>query len=83
MSAPRYFVELGAGAELADWSDEHQLLGSVTGGTEVAPALKLAVGFPITEQLAFVVTTEHLYWPGIDLGESRLLLGVRRQSRRF
>jgi len=81
-STPRYFVELGAGAELADWSDEHQLLGAVTGSTEIAPALKLAVGFPITEQLALVISTEQLYWSGIDLGESRFALGVRRQSLR-
>jgi hypothetical protein len=76
-SAPRYFVELGAGAELADWSDEHQLLGAVTGNTEIAPALKLAVGFPIMDQLAFVLSTEQLYWTGIELGESRFAFGLR------
>ncbi len=75
LTTPRYFVELGAGIELADWADEHQLL-PVSGGMEVAPALALSAGIPLTPRLALVVTSEHLYWTGITLGESRLSIGL-------
>jgi hypothetical protein len=79
-TTPRYFVELGAGVEAADWSDDHQLLQSgdrtITGGFEIAPAFKLSVGLPLTENLALVVSTDQLYWTGIDLGESRLAVSL-------
>ncbi|HEX2120458.1 MAG TPA: hypothetical protein VHL59_02350 [Thermoanaerobaculia bacterium] len=75
LTTPRYYVELGAGIEVADWADEHQLL-PVSGGIEVAPALALTAGIPLTPRLALVVTSEHLYWSGIGLGESRLSIGL-------
>ncbi|MDP9191599.1 MAG: hypothetical protein M3P06_07835 [Acidobacteriota bacterium] len=79
-ATPRYFVELSAGVEAADWSDDHQLLQSadrtISGGFEIAPALKLSVGLPLTENLALVVSTDQLYWTGIDLGESRLAVSL-------
>jgi hypothetical protein len=75
LTTPRYFVDLDAGIELADWADEHQLL-PVSGGMEVAPALALSAGIPLTPRLALVVTSEHLYWTGIGLGESRLSIGL-------
>ena len=75
LTAPRYFIEIGAGAELADWSDEHQLL-PVDGGTEVAPVVRLSAGIPLTARLALIATSEHLYWTGISLGESRLSIGI-------
>jgi hypothetical protein len=43
---------------------------------EVAPALALSAGIPLTPRLALVVTSEHLYWTGITLGESRLSIGL-------
>lgn len=75
VTTPRYFVELGAGAELSDWADEHQLL-PVDGGTEIAPVVKVSLGFPLSDRLALVATSEHLYWTGISLGESRLAVSL-------
>jgi hypothetical protein len=74
-SAPRWFVELGAGAEFADWSDDHQLLPE-QGGIEIAPMARVSLGIPLAQHLAIVITSEHLYWTGISLGESRLAIGV-------
>jgi hypothetical protein len=75
LTTPRWFVELGAGAELADWSDEHQLLPDPA-GNELAPVVKVSVAFPLRPHLALVATSEQLYWTGIGLGESRLALSL-------
>lgn len=74
-STPRWFAELGAGFEIADWADEHQLLPE-PGGTEIAPLAKISIGVPLTPHLAVVATSEHLYWAGTSLGESRLAIGI-------
>jgi hypothetical protein len=72
---PRWFVDAAGGMELADWSDEHELLPR-DAGTELAPMLRLSAGIPLTSHLAFVATAEQLYWSGIELGETRLALSL-------
>ncbi|HEY0158461.1 MAG TPA: hypothetical protein VGF28_14355 [Thermoanaerobaculia bacterium] len=75
LTRPRWFVEVGGGLEVADWSDEHQLLPR-SAGTELAPVVKLSAGFALTAHLALVATTEQLYWTGIELGESRVAVSL-------
>lgn len=75
VTTARWFVEFGAGAEIADWADEHELLPE-PGGIEIAPMAKVTLGVPLTPNLAFVATSEHLYWAGTSLGESRLAIGI-------
>jgi hypothetical protein len=77
-ATPHAFVEAGAGVEVADWSDDHELLGSVDGSTDVSPTLSLTLGVPIASRLALTATAEQLYWTGIGLGETRFSVGVRR-----
>jgi hypothetical protein len=71
---------LGAGVEVADWRDEHQLLTRdnqpLVAGIETAFAVDASVRWHVGRNLALVTSFEKLYWQGIDLGETRFGFGL-------
>jgi len=70
----------GAGLEVADWSDEHELLTRdkkpLAAGVEIALAADAAVRWHFAPNLALEASFEKAYWRNIDLGESRVALGL-------
>ncbi len=64
-----------AGAEAADWADEHALLVDngevVEGGFEVGVVAGGGVRYQLREGLGIDAFIEHAWWPGIGLGEFR------------
>jgi hypothetical protein len=64
-----------AGAEAADWADEHELLiddGEVVeGGFELGVVVGGGVRYQLRESLGVEVFAEHVWWPGIGVGEVR------------
>lgn len=70
-----------AGAEAADWSDDHGLLIGeacevVDGGFEFGVGVGGGVRRALTDDLSLDVYAEHVWWPGIGLGEVRVGAGV-------
>lgn len=70
----------GVGIEVTNWQDRHSLLhrdGEVfrpglTGGAVVGGEMELALAFP----WAVLLGAEFAYWPGLELLEPRLLVGM-------
>jgi opacity protein-like surface antigen len=73
---------LGAGAAAGGWSDEgNQLLvddvgEGVDAGLELAATAHAAIDVNLSPALALTLEAEQAYWPGIELGEARLLIGL-------
>lgn len=69
-----------AGAEAADWSDDHELLVDhgrvVEGGFEVGVVVGGGVRYRLRENLGAEAFVENIWWPGIDLGELRMGVAV-------
>jgi hypothetical protein len=70
----------GAGIEIADWRDEHQLLTrdgrELVAGVEGGLSLRGAARLKIAPHLAFETTLEKVYWYALDLGELRWGFGL-------
>lgn len=70
----------GAGLEVADWSDEHQLLTRnaqpLVAGVETALSADAAVRWHFAPNLALETSFEKVYWRNLDLGENRLAVGL-------
>ena len=64
-----------AGAEVADWADEYELLVDdgevVKGGFEVGVVAGGGVRYRLSESLGIDAFAEHVWWPGIGVGEVR------------
>ena len=73
-------MRYGAGFEVADWRDEHQLLTrdgkELVAGIEGAIAVRGAVRFHLTRYFALVGSAEKVYWRAIDLSELRTGFGI-------
>ncbi len=73
---------VGAGAAAGGWSDEGNALlvdeagEGVDAGVEVAVTAHAAVDVDLTPALALSFELEQAYWPGIELGEARLAVGL-------
>ena len=74
--APSWSLHYGGGIELADWADEHQLLGDVVAGKEYGLAAGAALRFALMRYAALEGSVEHISWPDLDLGETRWGLGL-------
>ena len=77
----RWRWKLGAGAKVAGWRDDGPLLvGSdgapVDGGTELGVTAGAGTDVRLAEGLRLTADLEQVYWPGIRLGEARLLVGL-------
>ncbi|HYK05218.1 MAG TPA: hypothetical protein VE974_25940 [Thermoanaerobaculia bacterium] len=77
---PELVVFAKAGAEAADWTDEHGLLiddGEVVdGGFEVGVVAGGGVRYQLRESLGVEAFAEHVWWPGIGVGEVRTGLAL-------
>ncbi len=77
----RWRWRLGAGAKVAGWRDAGRLLVA-SDGTAVHGASELGVvagggtDVRLAEGLRLTADLEQVYWPGIRLGEARLLVGL-------
>ena len=74
-------VRLGAGAEVADWEDEFQFLSdengrTITGGMEIGASAAIGLRLRAASHFSVEATAEQSYWPGIDIGELRLGIGM-------
>ena len=79
--SPVWSFTYGVGAEIADWSDEHELLVTedrliVNAGIEAALSTSGSIRWHFREGLAAEATVEQLYWFGIALGETRYSMGI-------
>ncbi|HEX8618502.1 MAG TPA: hypothetical protein VF911_13020 [Thermoanaerobaculia bacterium] len=77
----RWSAFANGGAEAADWSDDHGLLigeaGEVLdGGFELGVSIGGGVRRALTDDLAVEAFVEHVWWPGLDLGEIRSGVGI-------
>lgn len=76
----RLSFRYGAGLEVADWRDEHQLLTrdrrELVAGIETGLAVRAAARFHLTRYFAVEGNGEKIYWPGIDLSELRYGIGI-------
>jgi hypothetical protein len=76
----QFSMRYGAGVEVADWRDEHQLLTRdnqpLTGGVETAIVLDGAFRWHVGRNVALETSFTKAYWPGIDLGEIRVGFGL-------
>jgi hypothetical protein len=74
--SPRWTAFATAGAEGADWSDDHDLLVDdgevVEGGFELGAVVGGGVRYKIRERLSADAFAEHVWWPGIGMGELRM-----------
>jgi hypothetical protein len=75
-----FSLRYGGGLEVADWSDEHQLLTRdekpLAAGVELAFTADAAVRWHFAPNLALEASFEKAYWRNIDLGESRVAFGI-------
>jgi hypothetical protein len=73
-------MRLGAGLEVADWSDEHQLLTrdgrELVAGIETALGASAALRFHVAPFVALEGSLQKLYWQRIDLSEARWSVGI-------
>jgi hypothetical protein len=64
-----------AGAEAADWADEHELLVDdgeiVEGGFVLGVVVGGGVRYRLRESIGIDAFAEHVWWPGIGVGEVR------------
>lgn len=72
---------LGAGAKAGGWSDDGPLLvgsdgGTVEGGTELGVTAGAGADVRLAKGLRLTGDLEQVYWPGIGLGETRVLVGL-------
>ncbi len=77
----RWRWRLGAGAKVAGWRDDGPLLVGgdgerVRGGTELGVTAGAGTDVRLAEGLRLTTGLEQVYWPGIRLGEARLLVGL-------
>lgn len=75
-------LRIGAGIKRADWSDDSLLLDDdrlvVVGEQgELGALLRADLAITINKPLFLLLGVEPVYWPGIDLGETRLRIGLR------
>jgi hypothetical protein len=74
-------LRYGAGIEIADWEDEFQFLRdengeTIVGGMELGAALHAGLRLAAAAHFSLEASVEQLYWPGIDIGELRLGIGI-------
>jgi hypothetical protein len=73
--SPKFTGFAKAGAEAADWADEHELLVDhgevVEGGFELGVVVGGGVRYQLRDSLGVEAFAEHVWWPGIGVGEVR------------
>ena len=74
-------LRYGAGAEVADWEDEFRFLldesgDTIVGGMEIGASAGIGVRLRAASHFSIEASAEQLYWPGIDIGELRLGVGI-------
>ena len=74
--SPSWSFRYGGGIELADWADDHQLLGEIVAGNEWGLAAGAAIRFALARHAAIEGTFEQIAWLDLDLGETRWGLGL-------
>ena len=74
-------LRYGAAAEIADWEDEFQFLrdeegDTIDGGLEAGASIHAGVLLRAAAHFSVEAMAEQVYWPGIDIGELRLGIGI-------
>jgi hypothetical protein len=74
-------LHYGAGLELADWRDDHELLKGAPSrvreaGVEMAVTGNTGIQLHLAHNLALELTAEHAYWHAINVGELRWGFGI-------